>query len=79
VSATRRISLLPRWVHHARAELMGYFWAPCPLCGRHFGGHEWRDRDGKPASIPDATEPGLAHGICPACTRAGRGIRSEGQ
>jgi len=23
------------------AKTMGYFWIPCPLCGRMFGGHEW--------------------------------------
>lgn len=22
------------------AMLWGYFWLPCPLCGRMFGGHE---------------------------------------
>ena len=23
-----------------RAALGGYFWIPCPICGRNFGGHE---------------------------------------
>lgn len=32
----------PRWMHHIIAELGGYFWLPCPVCGRMFGGHEWR-------------------------------------
>lgn len=31
---------MPRWMHHVYAYLMGYFWIPCPLCGRIFGGHE---------------------------------------
>ena len=31
---------LPRWVHRVRARLGGYFWLPCPECGRMFGGHE---------------------------------------
>lgn len=31
---------LPRWMHHAYAFLAGYFWIPCPGCGRAFGGHE---------------------------------------
>lgn len=22
------------------AWLFGYFWLPCPLCGKYFGGHE---------------------------------------
>jgi len=53
------------------AYLHGYFWLPCPLCGQYFGGHEWRDYDGKPSSIP--TGPFSGRGICPDCTRAGKG------
>lgn len=30
----------PRWIHCVRAFIGGYFWLPCPLCGRNFGGHE---------------------------------------
>ena len=30
----------PRWVNQLYAELLGYFWLPCPLCGTPFGGHE---------------------------------------
>jgi hypothetical protein len=35
---------LPRFLHRFWAWLNGYFWAPCPVCGRMFGGHEafWR-------------------------------------
>lgn len=29
-----------RWLHHLWADLFGYFWLPCPVCGKHFGGHE---------------------------------------
>jgi hypothetical protein len=35
-----RQSLLPRWVHRLYAHFFGYFWLPCPICGRPFGGHE---------------------------------------
>lgn len=31
---------MPRWVHAFYALLAGYFWLPCPNCGRLFGGHE---------------------------------------
>jgi hypothetical protein len=51
------------------AAIFGYFWLPCPLCGQHFGGHEWRDIDGKSSVI--GTNPGK--GICPDCTRADKG------
>lgn len=70
-----------RAVHKWYAETFGYFWLPCPLCGQDFGGHEWHDIDGLPSSIPDpdyepSPEAGSRGiGICPTCTRAGRGKR----
>lgn len=24
------------------ANMLGYFWIPCPICGNNFGGHEWK-------------------------------------
>ena len=68
-----RMSRLPRWLHHLWANLGGYFWLPCPLCGRDSGGHEWRRINGKPDSIPWPGKQGTHIGICPACTRAGLG------
>ena len=52
-----------------------WFWLPCPLCGVWSGGHEWLwDGGCGVASIPDiASGPGTSIGICPWCTRAGRG------
>ena len=32
-----RIAIL----EHIKASLGGYFWLPCPNCGRMFGGHEY--------------------------------------
>lgn len=29
-----------RWSHRLYAFVCGYWWLPCPLCSRHFGGHE---------------------------------------
>ena len=29
-----------RTIHKIYAWLFGYFWLPCPMCGRMFGGHE---------------------------------------
>jgi hypothetical protein len=69
-----------RSVHRWWAGKAGFFWKPCPLCGQHFAGHEWRSIRGKAASVPDPTEqptseygPRMSVGICPQCTRAGRG------
>jgi len=32
-----------RCLQHLYANLMGYFWLPCPICGKYFGGHEIAD------------------------------------
>lgn len=29
-----------RIAHKIYARMFGYFWLPCPVCGKHFGGHE---------------------------------------
>lgn len=63
-----------RWYHKMYARFNGYFWLPCPICGKEFGGHEWRDLDGLPSVISDGA-PGRGRGICPTCTRAGLGHR----
>jgi hypothetical protein len=80
----------PRWlvpyrfraVHHWWADVAQFGWLPCPLCDQPFGGHEWRDIDGKPSVVPDPTNPPpdgrrpfAWKGICPKCTRAGGGVR----
>jgi len=46
--------------HWLRARLGGYFWEPCPICGKNFGGHEWGD-----TSL--ATTPHSGVGVCPKC------------
>lgn len=56
------MSKLPRWLHHAYARAMGYFWLPCPRCGRMYGGHE--------ADPNYFTADNMC--VCPACVRAGR-------
>jgi hypothetical protein len=30
----------PRIIHRLYAAVACYFWVPCPICGRMFGGHE---------------------------------------
>jgi hypothetical protein len=61
---------LPRTLHRFYAWLLGYFWIPCPLCGRYFGGHEWHYPDVL-SVIPKPGGGGTA--ICPSCTAAGLG------
>jgi hypothetical protein len=31
---------MKRFLNRIYAHLFGYFWLPCPNCGRYFGGHE---------------------------------------
>ena len=31
--------ILPIWIHYWYARIFGYFWLPCPICGKMFGGH----------------------------------------
>jgi hypothetical protein len=67
--------LLPRFAARAWASLAGYFWTPCRICGREFGGFEWDDYGGHDGNIPK-TWPlynSSGFGICPTCTRQGVG------
>lgn len=66
---------IPRRLHQLYAWALGYFWLPCPLCRRPFGGHEWRDIDGQVSSVPRPAAPGTSWAICPRCTAVGRGRR----
>jgi hypothetical protein len=75
----RMITEDDRRAHERFAVDGGFFWAPCVLCGRMWGGHEWRDIDGKPSEVfLDPDEPATGTGICPQCTRAGKGERLPG-
>jgi hypothetical protein len=80
----------PRWFHRWYAGTRGYFWLPCPICGRYFGGHEWGGGDPDwPTSIPNLDSEktvvlsdgeSLTYftegtGICPWCVRKGNGDR----
>jgi hypothetical protein len=58
---------LPRIYHKLYAKSTGYFWLPCPLCGREFGGHEWGDSPW--ATIPTDIENSRT-GVCPACEQS---------
>ena len=57
-----RQSRLPRFIHCILAHGRGYFWLPCPICGRKFGGHEYN-------SIYLKVGPNTGKSICrdPAC------------
>ena len=54
----------PRWIERLRAFFGGYFWLPCPICRRNFGGHEkglgrlMTSGCGGSATCPDCAEEG---------------------
>lgn len=51
---------MPRWIAKLYADIMGYFWIPCPRCGRMFGGHEWKNE----STVQCQREPQHGHGAC---------------
>lgn len=65
------------------ARTNGYFWLPCPLCSKPFGGHEWTEVNGHRMDVPDewtTDEMGVVEeisgkGICPDCTYQGLGCK----
>lgn len=56
------------------AKENGYFWLPCPVCDKPFGGHEIPfDPLDVPMFVPDWQVPGQYVMICPDCVEAGAG------
>ncbi|MFF8100162.1 hypothetical protein ACF07S_10360 [Streptomyces sp. NPDC016640] len=68
------IRLLPQsWtrLHKRYANRHGFYWMPCLLCSRPYGGHQHA------GSIPDpeyGPGSGRSVGICPHCTRHGHHV-----
>lgn len=61
--------------HRSYADRHGLHWGPCVLCMRPYGGHQSAGGVPDPTMPPADPERGPWHyvGICPACTRAGKG------
>ena len=53
---------MPRWFAKFWANFNGYFWMPCPVCGRMFGGHELP----KKWQVPLLDEKGIGTCVCSA-------------
>jgi len=68
----RFIRLLPqcwRWLHRGYACAFGFFWLPCVLCGRLYGGHQ------AAGEVPDPTRgPGSGIAVCPQCVKDGKAV-----
>jgi hypothetical protein len=60
-----------RFLNKLYANLLGYFWLPCPICGNCWGGHEIIF--GGINNIPSNDDPHIHDMICPDCIRDGKG------
>jgi hypothetical protein len=58
----RFLHKLNRIYNFFSANLRGYFWKPCPICGEYFGGHEHSD-----ITLMDSTSSG--HLVCKDCSQ----------
>lgn len=57
-----------RQLHKIYAFWAGYFWLPCPLCNRPFGGHEITDKCCRQsARVQPRKELGVFYVMCPLC------------
>ena len=56
----------PRFINQFYAFVCGYFWLPCPLCGRMYGGHECTE------SVPTTIHSGKM--VCSLCSEEARQI-----
>lgn len=57
-----------RLYNHLYALFNRYFWLPCPLCGKYFGGHEWKSGN----DIYHGN--GSGEGVCPDCGEKAKAI-----
>lgn len=52
----------PRFIAKLLANICGYFWLPCPLCGEEFAGFEWCTEHDNSSIIKDySTSTGVCH------------------
>ena len=58
-------------MQHLYAEMFGYFWLPCSLCGKNFGGHEWLPGNNL---YHNGT---LGEGVCPNCGDKARELNAK--
>jgi len=62
--------MVPRILHKWYAKLNHYFWLPCPVCGRYFGGHEKHGKQGiitKREKNEHGAEYEYSTGVCEYC------------
>jgi hypothetical protein len=59
-----------RFFNKKYANLCGYFWLPCPICGEYFGGHEWGI-----GSL--MTSPSRGKGVCNHCIKKAEEINRK--
>lgn len=61
-----RLPYKPRFLNCWWAKFFGYFWLPCPICKKMFGGHE--------VSVALWISSSEGKSVCPKCADAVRVI-----
>lgn len=56
--------LRPRFLAHLIADLLGYFWLSCDICGNYWAGFEWGNDPNQTLYDPKTSN---GKGICPKC------------
>lgn len=70
----RLVPMAFRGFHKGYADRHGLHWGPCVLCMRPYGGHQSAGGVPDPTMPPPGPDgPWFYVGICPACTRSGKG------
>lgn len=62
---------MPRFLHKLYANFFGYFWLPCPICHKPFGGHEMAEG----AYLMDTEARGW--GVCKNCVDVAKELNQE--
>lgn len=60
----KKLPYHPRFINWVWATWSRFFWLPCPICGKNFGGHEWKE------SLYNTMYSG--EGVCPKCVAAAK-------
>lgn len=62
---------LPRFFHAIYAFVGPYFWLPCRLCGKKFGGHEYKSGDVLMTTMNEGEM------VCPNCGDKARELNEK--
>lgn len=62
---------IPRFLHMLYARAHAYFWLPCPICNKKFGGHENKNGTGLMRTMSSGSM------VCPNCNKRAQSRNQE--